>query len=86
MDDTPASFEVCSEYNGEAIVETYTIAPNKTGAVATIIARTSDDERVAAMVNEDQEDVMKQLMDDRAIGMRVHISHQGSGLHHFSFA
>jgi len=84
MPDTPPSFEVADEYDGGAIIESYTIAPNKKGAVATIIARTSDDKRVAAMINQET-DVMQRLSDDDAIGHSVTITHQGKGVHSFKF-
>ncbi len=85
MADTQRSFEVAEEYDGEAIVESYTIAPNKRGAVASIIARTADDMRVAAMINQDASDVMQHLSDDQAIGRSVSISHLGKGVHNFIF-
>ncbi len=85
MPDTQGSFEVAAEYDGEAIVESYTIAPNKKGAVASIIARTAADQRVAAMVNQDDTASMQQLSDDDAIGRNVSITHQGKGVHNFSF-
>lgn len=85
MPDTQGSFEVAEEYDGEAIIESYTIAPNKRGAVGTIIARTAHDKRAAAMINQDASGEMQRLSDDDAIGRSVAITHQGKGVHSFAF-
>lgn len=85
MKDTPPSFDICAQYDGLAMVESFTIAPNKKGAVGTIIAQTPDNQRVAAMVTQDEADILQRLYDDQAIGENVTIAHQGNGVHNFSF-
>jgi acetyl-CoA C-acetyltransferase len=74
--------EVLDSFDGEALAETFTIVPGKTGEVATLVARV-DQFRVCA--NSNDPGVIAALRGGKAAGRPVRIEDEGSGVNRFWF-
>lgn len=80
-DDQPDAVAAVDAYDGAATIETYTVQFSKKGPRGTVIARTPDGERVAAMPADDA--ALALLEAGEPFGQTVDIAH-GGGLNRFS--
>ncbi|WP_299323019.1 acetyl-CoA acetyltransferase [Parasphingopyxis sp.] len=76
---------VQDEYAGEAVVDTYTIVPGKQGTVATVVARTQADARIAANAASDDAETLAVLQEGAPFGRTITVRAEG-GRNLFTFA
>ncbi|MEM8697170.1 MAG: acetyl-CoA acetyltransferase [Pseudomonadota bacterium] len=69
--------DVRDEYAGEAVIDTYTIVPSKQGTVATVVARTDVDARIAANAAPDDAETLAVLEEGAPFGRTITVRTEG---------